>query len=137
PTARSVLREASQELAEAMRELRELARGLHPASLTDHGLGPTLEAVCARSPFPVDVTGVPSDRRLPAPIEAAIYYVVSESLANAAKHAAASSATVALSGRPDEVTVEISDDGIGGASLEAGSGLRGLVDWVEALGGEL
>jgi hypothetical protein len=136
-TAHGVLREASQELGEAMRELRELARGLHPALLNERGLGPALESVSARSPFPVDITGVPEDRRLPLPVEAAIYYVISESLANAARHAAASSARVTLSCRSDQVTVEIADDGVGGASLEAGSGLRGLVDRVEALGGEL
>jgi signal transduction histidine kinase len=137
PTAHSVLREASHELSEAMRELRELARGLHPALLSTHGLGPALESVCARSPFPVEVTGVPDDRRLPGPVEATIYYVISESLANAARHASASSATVALSCSADEVTVEIADDGVGGASFEAGTGLRGLVDRVEALGGDL
>jgi signal transduction histidine kinase len=136
-TAHSVLREASHELSEAMRELRELARGLHPALLSTHGLGPALESVCARSPFPVEVSGIPEDRRLPAAVEAAIYYVISESLANAARHASASSAAVALSCSADEVTVEIADDGVGGASLEAGTGLRGLVDRVEALGGEL
>jgi len=136
-TAHGVLREASQELGEAMRELRELARGLHPALLNERGLGPALESVSARSPFPVDITGVPEDRRLPLPVEAAIYYVISESLANAARHAAASSARVTMSCSSDQVTVEIADDGVGGASLEAGSGLRGLVDRVEALGGEL
>jgi signal transduction histidine kinase len=136
-TAHGVLREASHELGEAMRELRELARGLHPALLNERGLGPALESISARSPFPVDITGVPEDRRLPGPVEAAIYYVISESLANSAKHAAASSARVTLSCASDEVTVEIADDGVGGASLDAGSGLRGLVDRVEALGGEL
>jgi signal transduction histidine kinase len=136
-TAHGVLREASHELAEAMRELRELARGLHPALLNERGLGPALESVSARSPFPVEITGVPEDRRLPGAVEAAIYYVISESLANAAKYAAASSARVTLSCSADEVSVEIADDGVGGASLEAGTGLRGLVDRVEALGGEL
>ena len=136
-TARGVLDETSHELGEAIRELRELAHGLHPAALSDHGLATALKAVAARSPFPVELSGLPEDRRLPTPVEAAIYYVVSESLANVAKHAAASFATVALSCGSDHVTVEISDDGAGGASLEAGSGLRGLVDRVEALGGEL
>jgi signal transduction histidine kinase len=135
-TARIVLRQASNELADAMQELRELARGLHPALLSELGLGPALGALSARSPFPVDITGVPEDR-LPSPVEAAVYYVVSESLTNAAKHAAASSATVAVVCTGDTVSVEIADDGSGGASLEAGSGLRGLVDRVEALGGEL
>jgi signal transduction histidine kinase len=135
-TAHVVLHEASSELAEALQELRELARGLHPAALSEHGLEPALAAVSARAPFPVEITGIP-DERLPGAVEAAIYYVVSESLTNAAKHGAASSATVALSRADDVVTVEIADDGRGGASLDAGSGLRGLVDRVEALGGEL
>jgi len=135
-TAHSVLRETSNELAEAMQELRELARGLHPALLSERGLEPALEGLCARYPFPIDVTGVPPGR-LPGPVEAAIYYVVSESLTNAARHAAASSATVAIVSSGQGVTVEIADNGRGGASVEAGSGLAGLVDRVEALGGEL
>jgi signal transduction histidine kinase len=135
-TAQVVLREASNELAEALQELRELARGLHPAALVEHGLEPALEAISARAPFPVHITGVP-EHRLPGPVEAAIYYVVSESLTNAAKHGAASSATVTLTCTADEVSVEIADNGRGGASLDGGSGLRGLVDRVEALGGEL
>ena len=137
PTAMAVLQSASKELAEAMEELRELARGLHPALLNDYGLAPALEAVSARAPFPVKITNVPHERRLPAPVEAAIYYVVSESLTNAAKHAAPSAARVAVTCTGDTVSVEIADDGSGGASPEAGSGLRGLVDRVEALGGEL
>ncbi|HZQ81965.1 MAG TPA: GAF domain-containing protein [Gaiellaceae bacterium] len=134
--ALDVLHRTSHELAEALRELRELARGLHPASLTDHGLGPTLEAISDRAPFPVNIADVP-ENRLPSSVEVAIYYVVSESLANAAKHAGASSASVAMSCDSDSVTVEIADDGRGGATLEAGSGLRGLAYRVEALGGEL
>ena len=137
PTAKSVLHPAAEELGEAMRELRELARGLHPALLSDHGLAPALEGVSARSPFPVEITGPPDDQRFPGPVEAAIYYVVSESLTNAAKHASPSIATVVVTSSDDSVVVEIADDGRGGASLEAGSGLRGLVDRVEALGGEL
>jgi signal transduction histidine kinase len=136
-TARGVLLETSHELSEAIRELRELAHGLHPAALSDHGLATALKALGTRSPFPVDLVGLPEGRRLPEPVEAAIYYVVSESLANAAKHAAPASATVALSWGAEAVTVEIADDGAGGATFEGGSGLRGLVDRVEALGGEL
>jgi signal transduction histidine kinase len=135
-TARVVLHEASNELADAMQELRELARGLHPALLSELGLRPALDALSARSPFVVEITDVPEDR-VSEPVEAAIYYVVAESLTNAAKHAAASSATVSVLCTADAVSVEIADDGGGGASLEAGSGLRGLVDRVEALGGEL
>jgi signal transduction histidine kinase len=136
PTARGLLQKASNELDEALDDLRELARGLHPPLLSERGVVPALEAVTARSPFPVTVTGA-LDRRLPGPVEAAVYYVVSESLANAAKHAYASAASVSLSDDDESVTVEIADDGRGGASLDAGTGLRGLVDRVEALGGEL
>jgi hypothetical protein len=135
-TARVVLHEASSELSDAMAELRELARGLHPAVLSDRGLGPALEALAGRSPFPVEIAAV-LDRSIAPAVEAAIYYVVSESLTNAAKHAEASSAAVALKCDDGTVTVEIADDGRGGASLAAGSGLRGLADRVEALGGEL
>ena len=135
--ARAVLEDALRELTDAMRELRELARGLHPAALSDHGLGPALESIAARSPFPVAIDGVDTARRLPGPVEAAIYYVVAESLTNAAKHAAAESATVTLKYHAGNVTVEIADNGAGGASIEAGSGLHGLADRVEALGGEL
>jgi signal transduction histidine kinase len=120
-----------------LQELRELAHGLHPAVLGTHGIGPAVEALSARAPFPVDITGVPEGSRLPGPVEAAVYYVVSESLTNAAKHAAASSATVAMVCSGDSVSVEIADNGIGGATLEAGSGLAGLVDRIDALGGEL
>jgi hypothetical protein len=119
-----------------LEELRELARGLHPAALSEHGLEPALEAVSARAPFPVEVSGIP-DERLRDAVEAAIYYVVSESLTNAAKHGAASSASVVLTCADEVVTVEVADNGRGGANLDAGSGLRGLVDRVEALGGEL
>src|SRR4051812_12325464 len=128
-TARVVLREASNELSDAMQELRELARGLHPGLLSELGLGPALDALAARSPFVVEITNVPKDR-VPGPIEAAVYYVVSESLTNAAKHAAASSATVSVLFSGDTVSVEIADDGGGGASLEAGDGMRGVVERV-------
>ena len=132
-----VLREASTELVRALEELRELARGLHPALLSERGLAPALESVAIRSPFPVTISGIDAGRRLRGPVEAAIYYVVVESLTNAAKHASASSATVTMSYADDSVTVEIADDGCGGASPEVGSGLRGLADRVEAVGGEL
>jgi Histidine kinase-, DNA gyrase B-, and HSP90-like ATPase len=120
----------------ARRVSRE-ARGVHPAVLTDRGLGPALELLSDRSPFPAKITGVPEDGPLPGGVEAAIYYVGSETLTNAAKHADASLATVALSCDDETVTVEIADNGKGGASLDAGSGLRGQADRVEALGGEL
>jgi signal transduction histidine kinase len=134
--ASSLLEGAGDDLKLALSELRELARGLHPAVLTDRGLAPALESLAQRAPFPVEITGVPS-RRLPVAVEAAIYYVVSESLANAAKHAGASGVHVALATDADRVVVEIRDDGVGGAEIGAGSGIRGLADRVEALGGEL
>jgi signal transduction histidine kinase len=123
-----------EDLKLALEELRELARGLHPAILTERGLTPALESVAARAPFKVAIEGVP-DERLPPAIEAAIYYVVAESLTNAAKHARASAATVRLSTNGDAATIEIRDNGGGGASMGDGSGIRGLADRVEALGG--
>ena len=123
-----------EDLKLALEELRELARGLHPAILTERGLAPALQSIATRAPFKVEINGVPHER-LPAAIEAAIYYVVAESLTNAAKHAGASEARVELSTTGDTVTVEIRDNGGGGANLADGSGIRGLADRVEALGG--
>jgi signal transduction histidine kinase len=125
-----------KDLKLALEELRELARGLHPAVLSDRGLEPALQSLASRAPFPVEIVGVPP-RRLDEGVEAAVYYVVSESLTNAAKHAAASEARVAISTTNEEVVVEISDNGSGGASMDRGSGLRGLADRIEALGGHL
>jgi len=136
PEAAELLAGAADELHLALEELRELARGLHPAVLTDRGLLPALEALASRAPFPVAIAGVP-DERLPDSVEAAVYYVVSEALTNAAKHASASRATVSLDSTDGAVAVEIADDGVGGATLGGGSGLRGLADRIEALGGRL
>jgi signal transduction histidine kinase len=127
---------AREEAQQAVQELRELARGLHPALLSDRGLGPALDALAGRAPVPVTVTGVPEDR-LPPPVEAAAYFVVAESLTNVAKYAQASAAQVTLATAPDLVRVAISDDGVGGADPRAGSGIRGLRDRVEALDGRL
>ena len=132
--AAELIAEACDELALALEELRELARGIHPAILTDHGLTPAVEALSARAPLPVEVNGLPS-ARLAEPIEAAAFYVVSESLANIAKYASASLARVDLARDDGVLVVEVSDDGIGGADADKGSGLRGLSDRVEALGG--
>jgi signal transduction histidine kinase len=132
----TMLAGAGDDLKKALDELRELARGLHPAVLTDRGLAPALESLANRSPFPVTIAGVPAGR-LPEPVEAAIYYVVAESLTNAAKHSGATEGSVELSTTPETVVLEIRDDGSGGADLSSGSGLRGLVDRVEALGGTL
>jgi signal transduction histidine kinase len=134
--AEAMLAAVGEDLKLALEELRELARGLHPAVLTDRGLEPALQSLGNRAPFPVEIAGVPP-LRLDEGVEAAVYYVVSESLTNAAKHAHASEAQVEIAATDEEVVVEIRDDGGGGASIDGGSGLRGLADRVEALGGRL
>jgi signal transduction histidine kinase len=134
--AEGLLAAAADELDLALEELRELARGLHPAVLTDRGLEAALPSLADRAPFPVEVDGVPSERFDEA-LEAAVYFVVAESLTNAAKYADASCARVEMSTTNDVVTVSVRDDGRGGANLEAGTGLHGLADRVEALGGQL
>jgi PAS domain S-box-containing protein len=134
--ASELLQAASDELSTALEELRELARGIHPAVLTDRGLGPALESLVTRTPVPVDVEA-PLDERLPEPVEAAAYYVVSEALANVAKYANASQAAVRVSRSDGFAIVEVEDDGVGGADPSRGSGLRGLADRVEALAGRL
>ena len=134
--AADLLAQAREELALGLEELRELARGIHPAVLTDRGLAAAVDALAARATLPVELNGLPSER-LPEPIEAAAYYVVSESLANVAKYAAASRAQVDLARDDGVLVVEVSDDGVGGADPGGGSGLRGLRDRVEALGGRL
>jgi signal transduction histidine kinase len=134
--AEAMLEGVGADLKRALDELRELARGLHPAVLTDRGLEPALQALANRSPFPVEIAGVP-ELRLPEPVEAALYYVVAESLTNAAKHSGATQGRIDLSTSRDTVVVEIRDNGSGRASLTGGTGLRGLVDRVEALGGTL
>jgi signal transduction histidine kinase len=134
--AGALLEDVGEDLKRALEELQELARGLHPAILTDRGLVPALQSLANRAPFPVEVAGGTS-ARLPEAVEAAVYYVVAESLTNAAKHAGATAAFVELSTTTDAVVVEIKDNGKGGVNLTAGTGLRGLVDRVEALGGKL
>ena len=133
---RELLARAHAEVEEAVGELRELARGLHPAVLTDRGLGAALEALASRAPVPVDVVGAPGER-LPERVEAAAYYVVSEALTNVAKYARASVVRVEVQRPDDRLVVTVSDDGVGGADAAGGSGLRGLADRVEALGGRL
>jgi signal transduction histidine kinase len=123
-------------LAGLLEELREISRGLHPPTLSDHGLGPALRSLARRAALPVDLTiGVP--KRLPEPLEVAAYYVVSEALANAAKHSGASGAEVRIELAADRLTVHVRDDGIGGADPARGSGLVGLRDRVEAVGGTM
>jgi signal transduction histidine kinase len=134
--AAELIAEASDELALGLEELRELARGIHPAILTDHGLTPAVEALATRATFPVEVHAL-QPKRLSRSIEAAAFYVVSESLANVAKYASASHARVDLAQDDGVLVVEVSDDGVGGADAGGGTGLRGLSDRVEALGGRL
>jgi signal transduction histidine kinase len=132
----ALLGEAEAELAAALTELRQLAQGIHPAVLTEQGLAPALRTLAARAPLPVEIQHVP-DVRLPAPVEAAAYFLVSEALANVAKHAHASAVTVDVVSEHDTLIVEVEDDGIGGAAPSAGSGLAGLSDRVHALDGRL
>jgi signal transduction histidine kinase len=127
---------AVDEVSSALAELRELARGLHPALLSDRGLGPAVEALAQRSPCPVELSSVP-DERFPTEVETAAYYVVSEALANVAKYANANAAEVRITRNNGYALVEVRDDGVGGANAETGSGLRGLADRVEALDGRL
>jgi PAS domain S-box-containing protein len=134
-TAAQLLDSACDDLEAAVKELRELARGLHPAILTDHGLRPALSLLAARSPFPVEIEL--TEERFPEEVEAALYYVISEALTNVAKHANAQRARVAVRQLDDHAVCEIADDGAGGASIAAGTGLRGLRDRVEALRGRL
>ncbi|HZR96783.1 MAG TPA: GAF domain-containing sensor histidine kinase [Gaiellaceae bacterium] len=132
--AEEMLGRVGADLKVALEELRELARGLHPAVLTDRGLEPALHSLANRAPFPVTIVGVPP-HRLDEGVEAAVYYLVAESLTNAAKHAGASEAHVEIAAMDGEVVVTIGDNGRGGASPAGGSGLRGLADRIEALGG--
>jgi signal transduction histidine kinase len=132
--ARVLITGASEELTLALEELRDLARGLHPAVLSKHGLEPALEALASRAPLPVHVSNE-VEARLPAAVEAAVYYVVSESLTNVAKYAQASHVDVRLTSIDGVVRIEVVDDGIGGADIGAGSGLLGLADRIETVGG--
>jgi signal transduction histidine kinase len=127
---------ARDELAQALEELREVAHGIHPAILSDHGLAVALESVAARAPLPVELR-VGLEERLPEPVEVAAYYLVCEALSNVAKYAQASVVSVEASRVDERLVVEVADDGIGGANTSGGSGLRGLADRVEALGGRL
>jgi signal transduction histidine kinase len=135
-TLKGLLNEAVDELDTSLSELRELARGIHPAVLTDRGLEPALQALATRAPVPVTVEADDEDR-LPGPVESAAYFVVSEALANVAKYAQATQAAVAVRRENGRVTVDVTDDGIGGADAGRGSGLRGLADRVAALDGTL
>jgi signal transduction histidine kinase len=134
--AHTALDELRTELNEALAELRELARGLHPAVLTDRGLEAAVLALAQRAPLPVEVTFDAGGRQA-QPVEVAAYYVVAEALTNVSKYASATVARVEVRALGDRLLVAITDDGVGGADPDGGSGLRGLQDRVEALGGRL
>ncbi len=131
-----LLAEMDEELLAALRELRELARGIHPATLSERGLRVAVEALAARSPVPVEVDAVP-DGRFAAGVEAAAYFTVAEALTNVAKYAGDACAAVRLSVEDDCLVVEVRDDGVGGADAGCGTGLTGLADRVGAQGGAL
>jgi signal transduction histidine kinase len=134
--AGQLIDETIGELAEATDELRELARGIHPAILTDRGLDAALDALAGRAPLPVELRALPGER-LPAPIESAAYFVVAEALTNVARYAQASRVVVGVERSNGRVVVEVRDDGVGGADPARGSGLRGLEDRIAALDGRL
>jgi signal transduction histidine kinase len=134
-TAEELITTATDELALSLEELRELARGIHPAVL-DHGLDAALESLATRSPVPATVD-YEAGERLPAPVELAAYFVASEALTNVAKYAQATSVAVRVRCAGSRAVIEIADDGVGGADASGGSGLRGLADRVEALDGTL
>jgi len=119
-------------------ELRRLAAGIHPGVLTDHGLLPAVRALVSRVPLDVSVFDETRELRFPAPVEASVYFFVSEALTNAVKHANAEAASVRIATENGGLTVEVADDGVGGADpAGGGTGLRGLGDRVGALDGDL
>ena len=134
--ARRLLDRSRQELDEALKELRELARGIHPTVLSDRGLGAAVEALAHRAPLPVEVGELPA-QELPEQVELAAYFVVSEALTNVAKYASATQASVTMTKTGGRLAVEISDDGVGGADIDRGTGLRGLTDRLAAIEGRL
>jgi signal transduction histidine kinase len=134
--ANALMKEALEHMESGLRDLRELASGIHPSVLTDRGLSAALEALAGRSPMPVELGEVPP-QRLPAPVETSVYFVVAEALTNAAKHARCTQVYVGVRVEDGSAAVEVRDDGVGGADPSAGSGLRGLADRVNALGGRL
>jgi PAS domain S-box-containing protein len=135
-TAGALVDAVGEELRLALAELRELARGIHPATLSERGLRSAVEALAARCPLPVEVEDIPADRFRPS-VEAAAYFTISEALTNVAKYASAGYATVRGKVEHDALVVEVRDDGIGGADAADGSGLTGLADRVRAQGGTL
>ena len=134
--ARDLVRQALENTESADDELRELARGIMPAILTRGSLGAALRTVARRSPIPVELD-LRTEERLPERTEVTAYFVVSEALTNAAKHSRAATVTVTVDAIDGEVRLSISDDGVGGADFERGSGLLGLRDRIEVVGGRL
>ena len=132
---RQLLAEAGAQLNEAVTELRELARGIHPVLLVQEGLAPALQALAERATVPVEVTCV--ERRFPEPIEATGYFIVGEALTNVMRHAKATRVRVDVQVLDSELAISINDDGVGGATADLGSGLRGLADRLAAIGGRL
>ena len=134
--ASEILAGASEELTLALEELRELARGLHPAILSDRGLVPALSALAVRSTIPVKLD-IQAEERLPEGVEVALFYVASEPLTNVVKYAQASAVKIRLAMVGEDAVIEIEDDGVGGADARGGSGIRGLRDRIESLDGRL
>jgi signal transduction histidine kinase len=132
--AAGLLDECIADLVQAADELRELARGIHPTLLTQHGLTAAVRSLIASSAVPVRLSST-VERRLPAEVDAALYFVCSESLTNVTKHSGATAVEISLSDSGGQVVLEVTDDGIGGAEVQPGGGLEGLRDRVEALGG--
>jgi signal transduction histidine kinase len=131
-----LLDRSREELDEALRELRELARGIHPGVLSDRGLGAAVETLALRAPLTVAI-GEPPSARLPEHVELAAYFVVSELLTNVAKYASASRASVTVTRTDGQLAVAVSDDGVGGADPDLGTGLRGLSERLAAIEGRL
>ncbi|HEY1597938.1 MAG TPA: histidine kinase [Thermoleophilaceae bacterium] len=134
--AARLLATVEEEAGAALKELQELSRGLHPSGLVECGLGQPLETLAGRLTVPLEIVSLP-ERRLPDVVEVTIYYLVSEAATNAAKYANASVVRVEVDQSGRMITASVSDDGVGGATVEGGSGLAGLVDRVESLGGKL
>jgi signal transduction histidine kinase len=133
---RQLVADAHEEAKAALKEIRDLVRGIHPVILEDRGLDAALSAVVARSPVPVNLT-VDVAERPPAVVESTAYFVVAEALTNVARHAHATRAAVTIARAGDRLVVEVRDDGVGGARVDRGTGLQGLSDRVTALGGTM
>ena len=136
PELRDAIARVADELNDVLDGLRQLCRGIHPAILSQGGLGPALRTLARRTPIPVELDA-PTEARFPEPVEVAAYYVVSEALTNAAKYARASHVSITARERDGVLHFSVGDDGVGGADPGRGSGLTGLRDRMEALGGSL